>query len=78
MIQIFSADGRDGTDQPKVVQEVLADQKNDSIIIYDFLIDTNYKSSNLGQLPALGLSPALQSFTSGAGLLQVDVKKYQT
>ena len=27
MIQIFSADGRDGTDQPKVVQEVLADLK---------------------------------------------------
>ena len=27
MIQIFSADGRTGRDQPKVVQEVLADLK---------------------------------------------------
>ena len=27
MIQIFLADGRDGRDQPKVVQEVLADLK---------------------------------------------------
>ena len=27
MIQIFSADGTDGWDQPKVVQEVLADLK---------------------------------------------------
>ena len=30
MIQIFSADGRTGRDQPKVVQEVLADLKNGS------------------------------------------------
>ena len=29
MIQIFSAHGTDGTDQPKVVQEVLADLKRD-------------------------------------------------
>ena len=28
MIQIFIADGADGTNQPKVVQEVLADQKS--------------------------------------------------
>jgi len=31
--------------------------------------------NNLGQLPALGLSPALQSFTSGAGLLQAAIQQ---
>ena len=54
MIQIFLADGRDGRDQPKVVQEVLADLKKKIIPLTFYLDDDCFIISDWQKLVSAG------------------------